>query len=157
MIFPPGLSDIAAAAENSKFELSIFDTGGRLLLVSRGWISAAGAADFIGARWLEMLATPEEEAKARAWIASPHDGASVVLLFSAGIPVGGCLLRSAMVKRRVGAYWIAIGASRLEIDEALPEAGPTMALLVQQTLSWPRRPGAASEPGRRARWRPPSR
>lgn len=81
------------------------------------------------------LATPEEEAKARAWIASPHDGAAVVLLCATGIPGDNRWVRAAMVKRRVGSYWVAIGDNRLEYDESMPGAPCVMLALIPFMLS----------------------
>lgn len=126
------MAEKISAAQEGGLKVSVFDDQGHLLWYSPDWQETTGSAvnpaEVCGKRWLEFV-HHKYVAAVKEWLAAP-DGAEVKFIAHSASK-RDAWVAVAMIKQRVGQYWLAVGDNRMarpdEVpDEDLPALGCAM-------------------------------
>ena len=107
-------------AQSDGLKVALFDDAGNLLWYSPDWFNAveaclANPAEMHGHHWLEFV-RDRDMPVVHAWL-DAGEGAAVRFVFHGA--ARDCWLMVALVKHRVGSYWLAVGDNRLARPEEL--------------------------------------
>jgi hypothetical protein len=109
------------AAHQVGLKVTVFDDEGHMLWYSPEWVDAGegkmdNPSEGLGLKWQEFIHARDISA-VREFLRGP-DGASVRFLAQGTKP--NLWLVCAMVKRRIGRYWLAVGDNRIARPDEVP-------------------------------------